>query len=132
VSALSWLRTWQGANAQRGFPEPEALGQRRQPAWPITAPFAGVAQIHTRPYSRGAAGYVPIAGIVYSNPIGSGVVSTARPRASYGRSSVYVNHTIFWTFNTAPISVPLHGLSSPDVVNALIAQGQVDAVLPTA
>lgn len=55
------------------------------------------------------------------NPIGAGVVATARPQASYGPAGQYEAGTIFWTAQDIPTSIALAGVLSPDQLNALLA-----------
>lgn len=68
----------------------------------------------------------PQFGQLGSNPIGAGVVATARPQASYGPAGQYEAGTIFWTAQDIPTSVTLNGLLSPQQMAELLA-GNVKA-----
>ena len=128
---FSWLFPTAPASEQRGFPEPNNALQHRPPgSMPNDAPiFGGVYQHWTPEYSRGAAAYVPNFGKVLTNPIGAGVVAMQRPQSSYGPAAEYVNGALWWTSQAVPTSVGLQGLTSPEVLSALVSQTEIQAMV---
>lgn len=122
-----------GGNAQRGFPTPENAAQERPAgSMPNKPPVYGNdIQVWTPYYSRGAAAIVQNYGKLLTNPIGAGIAVNHRPSASYGPSAQYINHQIWWTSQAVPTSVGLQGLSSPEVLGALLGRMNVQAVVRT-
>lgn len=137
VSALppkgfaSWLFPTAPADAQRGSPSPEAPDQRRpKGSMPNVPPvFGGVGYIETPYYDRGAAAFVPQTGKVLYNPIGAGIYAQFRPQSSYGPAGEYQNGSIWWTSQTVPTTVGLTGLTSPEVLQALLGRVNVQAAV---
>lgn len=131
--ARSWFRPASPSGGQRGYPAPEAAGQERPPGSMPTIPqiFGGVIQKFTRPFSRGAAAFVPNFGRVLTNPIGAGVVALNRPQAFYGPAGQYENGAIWWTSQAVPTSIGMQGLTDPQTLQALLGQTNVQAVVRT-
>lgn len=127
---LSWL-FGDPESKQRGFPSPENALQHRPPGSMPNRPrvFGGVYQQYTEPYSRGAAAYAPNFGKVLENPIGAGIVAIHRPKASYGKPAEYVNGIAFWTSQTVPTSIHLQGLATPEEMEALLGNMNVEAAV---
>lgn len=118
-----------GENAQRGYPAPQGLLQKRPPGFKNPPIFGGVFYRWTPYYDRGAAAYVPNFGKVLYNPIGAGVAVNHRPQASYGVSGQYIQGSIYWTSQVIPTSVNLQGLTSPQVLAAILSQEQIYGVV---
>lgn len=132
------IRSWlfgsrEPGQSQSGFPAPGGPGQGRPAgSMPNDPPiFGGVYQHETPYYDRGAAAYVPNFGKVLTNPIGAGVVAQHRPQASYGRAAQYENGALWWTSQVIPTSINLQGLTSPDVLAAILSQEEIYAVVRT-
>lgn len=127
---LSWL-FGDPASMQRGTPSPENALQHRPPGSMPNRPriFGGVYQKYTEPYSRGAAAYAPNFGKVLENPIGAGIVAIHRPKASYGKPAEYINGIAFWTSQTVPTSIHLQGLATPEEMEALLGNMNVEAAV---
>jgi hypothetical protein len=123
------------AQAQRGFPAPlnqtETRAAYGQPFGNV-APFGGKILVQPRRRDLGASGYVPNFGKPFSNPIGAGVVALNRPQPSYGISSEYIAHALFWSSQTIPTTIPMGPLVSRDTMQALLGTINIKAVLPTA
>lgn len=120
-----------GASAQRGMPAPENQCQARPAgSMPNRPPVYGEAiEVYTDYYSRGAAAFVQNYGKILTNPIGAGIAVNHRPSASYGQSAQFVNGSIWWTSQAVPTSVGLQGLTSPQVLAALLGRMSVEAVV---
>ena len=86
-------------------------------------------EVETPYYSRGAAAFVQNYGRILYNPIGAGIVAQHRPQASYGEAAQYDNGVLFWTSQVIPTSVNLQGLTSPDVMAAILSQLEVQAAV---
>jgi hypothetical protein len=121
------------AGGQRGYGAPGAPEQRRpRGSMPNAVVASGRAvEVWTPYYDRGAAAYVQNFGKVLTNPIGAGVVNKYRPQASYGPAAQYNNGIIFWTSQGIPTSVNLQGLTSPDVLAAVLGPVNVLAAIRT-
>lgn len=130
----TFLRPAEGSNAQRGFPSPLDPSQKYPPGTmnnrPI--PFGGAYMVETPYYDRGAAAFVPNFGIVTTNPIGAGIPVNHRPQSSYGPAGQYINGAIWWTSQVIPTTVNLSGLTSPEVMGAILSQEQVYGVVRVA
>jgi hypothetical protein len=118
--------------AQRGTPQPEGFDQMRNPPWSHRAPFGGTIFCAPRRSDMGAAGYVSNFGLLFTNPIGAGIVAPNRPQASYGLAGQYIAHTIFWAQQTIPTSIQMGPLTSPDVMLALLGTVNIQAAMRTA
>lgn len=120
-----------GPSAQRGMPAPENKCQARPAgSMPNVPPVYGEAiEVYTPYYSRGAAAYVQNYGKVLTNPIGAGIAVNHRPSASYGQSAQFINGSIWWTSQAVPTSVGLQGLTSSQVLGALLGRMNVEAVV---
>lgn len=127
----SWLNSFLGDGAQRGFPTP----QNELEAYP-----AGLMNNHlvmdgnpdavwTPYYSRGAAAIVQNFGKVTVNPIGAGVFAESRPQASYGPAAEYHNGQIWWTPQNQPTSIPSQSLVSVDDLSAALGPVNVQAAI---
>jgi hypothetical protein len=86
-------------------------------------------EVWTPYYDRGAAAYVQNYGKLLTNPIGAGIAVQHRGAASYGAAGQYINGAIWWTSQAVPTSVGLQGLSSPEVLAALLGRMSVQAVV---
>ena len=93
--------------------------------------WGGVYQKYTEYYDRGAAAYVPNFGKVLVNAIGAGIFAPYRTQPSYGPAAQYANGAIWWTSQVIPTSLNLAGLSSPDELDAILGDLQVQAVVRT-
>jgi len=85
--------------------------------------------VYTPYYSRGAAAFVQNYGKVLTNPVGAGIVANYRPQASYGSAAEYHNGAIWWTNQTIPTSIGMNGLTSPQVLEALLGMVNVQAAV---
>lgn len=130
----SWLRSSAPASEQRGMPAPGGVLQERPAgSMPNVPPIYGNnIPVYTPYYSRGAAAYVQNYGKVLTNPIGAGIVANNRPQASYGPSAEYHNGAIWWTSQAVPTSVGMQGLTSPQVLAALLGRMNVQAAVRVA
>jgi hypothetical protein len=122
-----------GANPQRGFPEAENAFQQRPPGSMPNHPVAygGNIEVYTPYYDRGAAAFVQNYGKVLTNPIGAGIAVNSRPSASYGAAGQYINGAIWWTSQAVPTSIGLQGLTSPQILGALLGRMSVQGVVRT-
>ena len=119
-----------GSQADRlGYPVPLGGPDRRSPPAVQVPMFGGVMQVAGPLWDQGAAGYAPQFGQVLSNPIGAGIVTRARPQASYGPAGQYVNGYIWWVPQTVPTSLQLGGLTSPQELQALLGTVNVQAAV---
>jgi len=128
---LSWLFPSSPSGEQRGM-APAASPAQMRPAgsMPNEPPiYGGSIEVYTPYYSRGADAYVQNYGKVLTNPIGAGIVALQRPQASYGQASEYHNGAIWWTNQTIPTSVGMQGLTSPEVMEALLGMVNVQAAV---
>src|SRR5690348_9199441 len=116
ASRAFFLPAQSAAQRQRGFPSP-LNAQESRAAYGCyfrnVPPFGGRIMVQPRRNDMGAAGFVNNFGQVFVNPIGAGVVALNRPQASYGKAGEYINHTIFWSQQTIPTTIPLGPLVSP-------------------
>lgn len=96
ISHKPWFgRT--NAGIQRGFPTPESRPEMRDPPWIHLVPFGTTSYSPAPPYDFGAAGFASRQGIVFSNPIGAGiVVSRDRLYPLPMATAAYVDGQIFW------------------------------------
>jgi hypothetical protein len=127
----SWFRPGSPQSSARGMPRPQNPAERRQPGEIALTiePFGSHVDRASIEFSRGAPGVVQTSGLVLTNPIGAGVVATHRPQASYGPSGQYIAGEIWWTSQVIPTSVPLIGLSSPQVLAAILGPVNVQGVV---
>jgi hypothetical protein len=129
----TFFKPAEGSNAQRGFPTPLS----RQQAYPddlMNNSFLSSGlptPVYTPYYSRGAAAYVQNYGKVLYDPIGSGVYAPYRPQAYYAQPGEYDDSAIWWTSQIVPTNVNLVGLNNPDVMNAILGQTLIEAVVRT-
>lgn len=116
---------------QQGFPSPRGPGQERPAgSMPNTVVPDGMNhQVYTPYFSRGADAFVQNFGKILTNPIGAGVVAQHRPRASYGAPGQVMNGAILWTTQGIPTSVYGQGLTSPQVVAAILGPINVQAAV---
>lgn len=119
------------AGKQRGFPDPLNVGEMYEPGTMPNYPpqYGENIEVYTPYYSRGAAAYVQNYGKILSNPIGAGIVALHRPQASYGQSGEYFDQAIWWTSQNVPTSVNLQGLTSPQVLQAMLSTATLEAVV---
>jgi hypothetical protein len=130
----SWFMPSSPSGEQRGMaPAGTAAQMRPNGSMPNVPPIYGQnIPVYTPYYSRGAAAFVQNYGKVLTNPIGAGIVANNRPQASYGPSSEYHNGMIFWTSQAVPTSVGMNGLTSPQVLAALLGRMNVQAAVRVA
>ena len=127
----SWLNSFFGDGAQRGFPTP----QNELEAYPYGSMNNHVVVdgnpdlVWTPYYSRGAAAIVQNFGKVTVNPIGAGVVALDRPQASYGPAAEYHNGQIWWTPQNQPTSIPSQSLVSVEDLSAALGPVNVQAAI---
>lgn len=128
---FGWLFPASPRSLQAGQPEPLGAMQHRPPGdMDAFAPINGMVEYNWTPeYSRGAAAFVPNTGKVLTNPIGAGVVALQRSQASYGPSGEYVNGVIFFTSQSVPTSVGLSSLITPEQIEALVGNMNVQAMV---
>lgn len=128
---FSWLFPASPRSLNTGQPEPLGALQHRPPGdMDAIPPINGMVEYNWTPeYSRGAAAFVPNTGKVLTNPIGAGVVALQRPQSSYGPAGEYVNGVVFFTSQSVPTSVGLSSLITPEQIEALVGNMNVQAMV---
>lgn len=119
------------SSVQRGGPVPMGQDQARNPPFSLLPPFGNFIQVLTRRFDRGAAAYSAVTGVVTYDPIGDGVVAKFRPPTIMGPAGQYVDGSIFWNVQSTPTSVGLGPLLTPQIMQALLGNTNVQAAVRT-
>ena len=123
---MGLVRSWfkpAGNPAQSGRPNP--ADAPRVPPWSRMQPNNVVRHTPIMVPDFGASAWTSIFGRLSTNPIGAGIVATARPQASYGPPGTYQNGIIIWHAQKTPTSVALNPLITQANLAAIL--GQINA-----